>query len=85
MGIDNESNVDKIAEALHSLSEQMSYMYDKNLLKQFRFSERLKLKCCKCQITMMYHPGKVVDHPFFLTNLEYLEWEHERRNTSSKL
>jgi hypothetical protein len=81
MDIQKDASVDMVAEALHSLGEQMSYMYDRNLLKQFRFSERLKLKCCKCQIVMMYHPGKVVDHPFFLTNLEHLEWASERKET----
>lgn len=68
---------DVVARSLAKLGEQMAHMYEKNLLKRFTFSERLKLRCCKCQVIMMNHSA-ITEHPFFENNLEHLEWKYEQ-------
>jgi len=75
-----DSKIDQVAAELMKLGDKMAYMYDKHLLSRFKFSERLKLKCAKCQTTMMNHTGSVIEHPFFMNNLEFIEWEAAKKN-----
>lgn len=50
---------------------KMAIYYDKSLLKRL-MAER----CTYCNITDYLHIN--LSHPFFRSNLEYLEWKYEK-------
>lgn len=89
LGVDQAGNIIKVTDqstsdiigiAADGLGQQMNDQIDTLFLRTFGYYELQQRVCALCHVEEYIHGNEGEEqHPFFLNNLEYLEWESKQR------